>query len=279
MNNSEDIKDMVRQKYADIVSKEKSASSCGCGCTSADQTEIFNIMGDDYQKVQGYFEDADYGLGCGLPTEFAEIQEGDTVVDLGSGAGNDCFIARRITGESGKVIGIDFTPAMIEKARANAQKLGYTNVEFIEGDIENLPLEDNTVNVVISNCVLNLVPNKRRAFTEIFRVLKNEGHLCVSDIVLKGQLPEKIREAAAMYAGCISGALQKNDYLMMVQDSGFFRIIVYKEKEIILPDEVLTPYLSQEEIELFRKSGTGIYSITVNAEKPYESICGCGCGC
>ncbi|MCX6270803.1 MAG: arsenite methyltransferase [Bacteroidetes bacterium] len=281
MKTPEELKEIVKQKYAEIASQTKESGKKSC-CGGSDNTdEVFNIMGDEYQKVDGYYPEADMGLGCGLPTAFAGISPGDTVVDLGSGAGNDCFVARKITGPKGKVTGIDFTPEMIEKARENCRKLGYDNVEFHQGDIEKIPLEDGIADVVISNCVLNLVPDKKKAFSEIYRILKNEGHFCVSDIVLKGELPKKVREAASMYAGCISGALQKNEYLGAILDAGFFRITIHKEKAIELPDEVLQSYLSKEEIESFRKSGTGIFSITVNGEKPHASIAGsaCGCGC
>src|ERR1700759_5346067 len=202
MENKEQIKDMVRQKYSEIALQDKEtnqASCCGSGCCS---TEVYNIMSDDYSALEGYNPDADLGLGCGLPTQFAQIKQGDTVIDLGSGAGNDCFIARAVTGEAGKVIGIDFTSAMIEKARANVEKLGYNNVEFRQGDIEKMPVTANVADVVVSNCVLNLVPDKIAVFREIYRVLKPGAHFSISDIVLVGELPKKIREAAEMYAGC-----------------------------------------------------------------------------
>jgi arsenite methyltransferase len=233
-------------------------------------------MSDDYAKLDGYNADADLGLGCGLPTEFAKIKEGDTVVDLGSGAGNDCFIARAVVGEKGKIIGIDFTEAMINKARKNAEKLGYNNIEFRNGDIENMPLAANIADVVVSNCVLNLVPNKKNIFKEIFRVLKKGGHFSISDVVLVGALPEKIKQAAEMYAGCISGAIQKENYLQLVGETGFKEIIVQKEKAIDIPDDILGAYLSADEIATFKNSGTGIYSITVFAKKP-EACCDPGC--
>jgi arsenite methyltransferase len=160
METTEQIKDMVRQKYSEIAFQDKDtnqSSCCGSGCCSE---EVYNIMSDDYTQIEGYNPDADLGLGCGLPTQFAQIKKGDVVIDLGSGAGNDCFIARAETGDTGKVIGIDFTPAMIEKARANADKLNFHNVEFRQGDIEKMPVTANTADVIVSNCVLNLVPNK-----------------------------------------------------------------------------------------------------------------------
>ena len=207
------------------------------------------------------------GLGCALPTQFAKIKEGDTVIDLGSGAGNDCFVARAETGEKGKVIGIDFTEAMIEKANSNAKKIGFDNVEFIYGDIENLPVNDGTADVIVSNCVLNLVPDKEKAFGEIMRVMKPGGHFSVSDIVLKGDLPANIRKAGEMYAGCVSGAVQKDEYIGIVKKAGFKNVTIQKEKTILIPDDILSKYLSKEEIENYKESGAGIYSITVYGEK------------
>lgn len=276
MESSEQIKEMVRQKYAEIAGQEKnvnSSSCCGSGCCS---TEVYNIMNDDYSSLKGYNPDADLGLGCGLPTEFAGIKKGDVVIDLGSGAGNDCFIARAEAGETGKIIGIDFTPEMIEKARLNASKLNYHNVEFMLGDIENLPVSDNSADVVVSNCVLNLVPDKKMAFREIHRVLKPGGHFSISDIVLMGVLPQKIQQAAEMYAGCVSGALQRKEYLDFIKTSGFENISIQKEKQIIIPDDILQSYLSGDLMQQYRLSGTGIYSITVYAEKP-KACCGPGC--
>lgn len=268
MSTDNQLKELVREKYAQIAEQDKetnAASCCGSGCCS---TEVYNIMSDDYTALQGYNQDADLGLGCGLPTQFAKIKKGDVVIDLGSGAGNDCFVARHETGETGKVIGIDFTPAMIEKARTNAEKLGFNNVEFRQGDIEKMPVTSNAADVIVSNCVLNLVPNKDGVFKEIFRVLKPGGHFSISDVVLEGQLPDNLRNAAEMYAGCVSGAVQKQVYLELIENNGFTKISVQKEKGIVIPDDILSEYLSQEEIASFKQSGTGIYSITVYAEKP-----------
>ncbi|MBL8007443.1 MAG: arsenite methyltransferase [Ignavibacteria bacterium] len=267
MKTSEEIKKLVKEKYSEIAlqSKETNETSCcGSGCCS---DETYNIMNDEYADLKGYNPEADLGLGCGLPTQFAKIRKGDTVVDLGSGAGNDCFIAREETGEKGKVIGVDFTEAMIEKARANAEKLGYRNIEFISGEIEKLPLSSDFADVIVSNCVLNLVPDKEKAFNEIYRVLKPGGHFSISDIVLKGELPEKIREAGTMYAGCISGALQKEEYLRLIKEKAFRNITVQKEKAVIIPNDILLKYLSGEEIDSYKESGNGIYSITVYGEK------------
>ncbi|MDQ3016417.1 MAG: arsenite methyltransferase, partial [Bacteroidota bacterium] len=252
------------------------SSCCGSGGCS---TDVVNIMTDDYTIMNGYIPDADLGLGCGLPTQFAQIKEGDTVVDLGSGAGNDCFIARNETGESGKVIGIDFTPAMIERAMANARKLAYENVEFRQGDIEDMTLGDNTADVVVSNCVLNLVPNKNNVFKEIYRILKPGGHFSISDIVLEGNLPEGLQTAAEMYAGCVSGAIQKASYLDLIQSNGFIEIGVQKEKAIIIPDDILSHHLTNAQIEDFKKGATGIFSITVYAKKPAGKKACCGTSC
>lgn len=267
MNTNEEIKEMVKQKYAEIAlqNQETNASSC-CG-SSCCSTEVYNIMTDDYEHLEGYNPDADLKLGCGLPTEFAKIKKGDYVVDLGSGAGNDCFVARAETGESGKVVGIDFTKEMIEKARNNADKLGFNNVEFRLGDIENIPLMSNVADVVVSNCVMNLVPNKPKAFAEVQRILKPTGHFSISDIVLVGDLPEKIKNAAEMYAGCVASAIQMDDYLKIIENSGFKNITLQKKKPIIVPDDILKNYLNEEEIQQYKDSTTRIYSITVYAEK------------
>lgn len=273
---SEQLKELVKEKYGQIAlqSKDTNASSC-CGATGCGTID-YTVMADDYTKLDGYVADADLGLGCGLPTEFAKIKEGDTVIDLGSGAGNDAFVARSITGENGKVIGIDFTDKMIDKAKVNAEKLGYKNVEFRQGDIENMPLAGNIADVIVSNCVLNLVPNKKQAFAETFRVLKKGGHFSVSDIVLVGDLPEGLQKSAEMYAGCVAGAIQKDEYLSIIKETGFSEITIQKEKRITLPEEILKDYLSTDQIAEFHSGKTGIFSITVYAEKP-ENCCAPGC--
>jgi arsenite methyltransferase len=276
MNTHSEIKNLVREKYTAIANqtKEQNLSSC-CGATGCCNTDVYNIMADDYTKLEGYQPDADLGLGCGLPTEFAKIKPGNTVIDLGSGAGNDAFIARKFAGESGKIIGIDFTDAMISKARENAEKLGLNNVEFRLGDIEDMPVTANKADVIVSNCVLNLVPNKHKVFGEIYRVLKPGGHFSISDIVLEGQLPLKWKEIAELYAGCVSGAIQKNEYLGIINEAGFGNITLQKEKAILIPDEVLENYLSREEIIEYKKGTVKITSITVYAEKPSKDERGC----
>ncbi|HEY6504371.1 MAG TPA: arsenite methyltransferase [Chitinophagaceae bacterium] len=283
MNTNAELKNVVREKYAEIAtqSKTQNASSC-CGASACCGDEVYNIMADDYSKLEGYNPDADLGLGCGLPTEFAKIKEGDTVIDLGSGAGNDAFIARKLVGEKGRVIGIDFTEPMITKARANADKLSFNNVEFRQGDIEDMPVASNIADVIVSNCVLNLVPNKHKVFSEIHRVLKPGGHFSISDIVLEGELPGKWKDVAEMYAGCISGAIQKNDYLAIIEEAGFKNLTVQKDKTIIIPDTILENYFSKEEITAFKNSNTRITSITVYAEKPAKddrNCCEPGSGC
>lgn len=284
MNNETQIKELVKEKYAAIAeqSQAQNATSC-CGATSSCcGDEVYNIMSDDYTKLEGYNPDADLGLGCGLPTEFAKIKAGDTVIDLGSGAGNDAFIARKIVGESGKVIGIDFTEAMIAKARANAEKLNYNNVEFRLGDIDDMPVTSNHADVIVSNCVLNLVPNKYKVISEIYRVLKPGAHFSISDIVLEGNLPAKWKEVAELYAGCVSGAIQKQVYLEIITEAGFKNITLQKEKEIIIPDDILKNYLSETEIADYKNGNTKITSITVYAEKPAKddrNCCEPGSGC
>ena len=272
MKKPEELKKIVRDKYSRIAEQEKALnlSSC-CGAAGA-STEVYNIMTDDYSGLQGYQQEADLGLGCGLPTQFARIKKGDNVIDLGSGAGNDCFVARHETGETGKVIGIDFTDAMIKKARINAEKLGFNNVEFRQGDIEDMPVSDNVADVVVSNCVLNLVPDKQKVISEIFRVLKPGGHFSISDIVLVGKLPYALQEDAEMYAGCVAGAIQKDEYFGYIQESGFENISLQKEKRIAIPDDILSRYLTADEIASFNSGETGIFSITVFAQKPGHKL-------
>lgn len=269
---SESIKSLVRDKYAIIATQDKStneSSCCGVGgcCDPVDASGTYTIMSESYAALPGYNADADLGLGCGLPTEFANIKPGDTVLDLGSGAGNDCFVARAETGESGKVIGVDFTPAMIALARRNAEKLGFNNVEFRQGDIEDLPLSDSSVDVVVSNCVLNLAPDKPKVFAEIMRTLRPGGHFSISDIVLVGDLPEALLQSAEMYAGCVAGAIQMEAYLDIIRQAGFEHIKILKQKPILIPDHILLQYLTPESLEEFRKATAGIFSITVFAQK------------
>ncbi len=276
MKSDHDIKSMVREKYGEIaIQQGESLNSC-CGAENCCGEDIADFS-ESYSDLSGYVEAADMGLGCGLPTQYATIQPGDTVLDLGCGAGNDVFVARSITGVEGKVIGVDMTPEMIDKARSNAAKLGYENVDFRLGEIEALPVAGSSVDVVISNCVLNLVPDKAKAFAEIFRVLKPGGRFSISDIVLEGELPEEMQSAAALYAGCVAGALQQKIYLGLIEANGFENIRIMKSQAITLPDEIVNRYLDDTQLRNFRESGTGIYSITVSAEKPESQCCEPGC--
>ncbi|HKK10108.1 MAG TPA: arsenite methyltransferase, partial [Bacteroidales bacterium] len=217
---SKPIKDIVKNKY-DVIAEQSKAqnesSCCGSGPSTCCSDNDYSMFNDDYSHIQGYTEEADLGLGCGIPTEFAGIKSGNVVLDLGSGAGNDCFVARSIVGESGHVFGVDFSEKMLAKANKNLQKTGYQNITFKQGDIEEMPFKNEMMDVVISNCVLNLVPDKAQAFAEIHRTLKPGGHFCVSDVVLQGALPEPLQQDAEMYAGCVSGALQKDDYLDIIK--------------------------------------------------------------
>ena len=259
MNPSE-LKIIVQEKYGKIATSGESESSSCCftpGCCSPEGLTTFN---DSYDHLEGYVPDADLSLGCGVPVDYAGIRPGDRILDLGSGAGNDCFVARSLTGENGHVTGLDFTEQMLMKAEENRQKLGYTNIEFVRGDIEEMPLPDSSYDVVLSNCVLNLVPDKEKAFVEIFRVLKSGGHFCVSDVVVKGAMSEKARSDAELYVGCVSGASTQDEYLGFIRHSGFSDIHIHKEKRIQMPEGVLD---SDEELP-----GHGVYSITVSASKP-----------
>jgi len=267
MIHTQEIKSHVKAKYNQLAREKQSC----CG------TEDCSFVGENYEDLGGYVQDADLGLGCGLPTQFAGIKPGNTVVDLGSGAGNDAFIALRETGESGRVIGIDMAEDMIRRAQENLTKLGYKNVEFRLGDIEDIPLANDIADVVVSNCVMNLVPDKARAYAETYRILKPGGHFSISDIVILGDLPQALREAAELYVGCVSGAISKEEYLGIIQHAGFTQVSIQKERKIDLSDELLDEYLDATQKALFHSAGIGIYSITVSAKKPVESCCGSSC--
>lgn len=268
MNNDEK-KELVKQRYSELaLNSDSLKDACCCGTNpTTPSKKVFTIMSEDYSQLKGYEADADLGVGCGLPTEYANIREGNTVVDLGSGAGNDCFIARAEVGDSGQIIGIDFSPQMVEKARRNATKRAYTNVEFLEGDIENMPLADNTADVVVSNCVLNLLPEKNKIFKEIHRVLKLGGHFCISDVVLEGHFPKEFTDNASMYAGCIASAIQKNDYMAEIEKINFEEVSIQRTKTVLIPDDVLEEHLDKETIAKYKAGNVGIYSITVTGRK------------
>lgn len=271
MQSPEELKSIVREKYSEIADQpreQNAGSCCGVGSCCQDETTVFSV---DYGNLAGYAKDADLGLGCGIPTEFAKIRGGDTVVDLGSGAGNDVFVARSFTGDKGRVIGVDMTAAMITKARANNSRLGYTNVEFRLGEIENLPVGDNTADVVLSNCVLNLVPDKKKAFAEVFRILKPGSHFSISDIVIRGTLPPEIRNAAELYAGCVAGAIETEAYLALIRDAGFMDVEVVREREAPLPPAIIEKYLTPAQRAEYNNSGSSMVSVTVYGKKPESS--------
>ena len=267
-------KEIVKEKYRKIVEQSNDEQSSCCSSSCCGPQVDYTVFSENYENKEGYNPDADLNLGCGIPTDSAKIKKGDHVLDLGSGAGNDCFVARAIVGETGKVTGLDMTEQMVRKARENCAKLNFKNIEFVQGDIEKMPFDEKMFDVVISNCVLNLVPDKSKAFREIFRVLKPGGHFCVSDVVIKGTLSEKMQKDAEMYAGCVSGASEMAEYLKIIENSGFLNLIVHKQKEIKLPDSLLVEYNDADELKSFHAGDTGIFSITVSAERP----AGCSCG-
>lgn len=269
MTSHDDIRTLVRERYGAIAQAATSCcapTSCGCGPEMA--PDGLNVIGDGYQGVAGRLEEADLNLGCGVPTRHAALRRGETVLDLGSGAGNDAFIARHEVGTEGRVIGVDMTPEMIAQARGNATRLAFANVEFRLGEIERLPVDANTVDVVISNCVLNLVPNKAQAFAEMFRVLRPGGRFCVSDIVATGELPGPVQDAAGLYVGCVAGAMPEADYLAMLDQVGFERVHIAEAKSVAIPDGALAPHMEADEIAAFRASGIVLKSVTVIGSKP-----------
>lgn len=225
-----DTKQVVRNHYSKIATKNKSCCSCRCTGT-LDSEQISKEIGysDEEMKI---VPDANLGLGCGNPTAIGAIKEGDVVLDLGSGAGFDCFLAAKKAGASGKVIGVDMTEEMIEKARKNAEQYGYKNVEFRFGDIEDLPIDDNSIDIIISNCVINLAPDKLKVFREAYRVLKTDGRMYVSDIVLLEELTEEQRNDDDLVAGCVGGALLKDEYLKIIRDAGLRFRILFENKKI-----------------------------------------------
>ena len=265
----QDLRDAVRKRYAAIATT--SENYCGPACCDSSQVVggDFNMIGDAYKDVEGYVAEADLKLGCGVPVDHAGMKPGDVVLDLGSGAGIDAFVARREVGAEGQVIGVDMTPEMIAKARENTDKLGYDNVEFRLGEIENLPVDPNSIGVVISNCVLNLVPDKSRAFAEIYRVLKPGGHFCISDIVISQPLPDWAVKAAELYAGCVAGALLKAEYLDLISRAGFGGIVIKSERRIDIPRDIIDENTDTSDIEPSEIDNLHVLSITVTASKPH----------
>lgn len=245
-----DIKDEIRERYGRIAVSRKGEECCAtgkaerscCNEPAADGDRIsYSMIGDAYDTVEGHEAEADLGLGCGLPTQYAALEPGEVVVDLGSGAGNDAFVARYHVGEAGRVIGLDMTPEMVERARSLARDRGYDNVEFVLGDIEEMPIASEVADIVVSNCTLNLVPDKKRAFSEMFRITKPGGRFSVSDVVTVGVLPGAIRHSAEAYVGCVAGALERDTYLKLLAEAGFVDIRVQAEREIALPAELVRP--------------------------------------
>jgi ubiquinone/menaquinone biosynthesis C-methylase UbiE len=270
----EKIKKIVRKRYAKVAKSDGSCCASNVSCCSAPTDEqVSKLVGYSEEDLNSVPEGSNLGLGCGNPTALASLREGERVLDLGSGAGFDCFLAVKKVGKSGKVIGVDMTPEMLDKARLNAKKGKYANVEFRLGEIENLPVADNSVDVIISNCVINLAPNKKRVFEEAFRVLAPKGRLMVSDIVLLKELPKAIRENAAAYAGCISGAELKEKYIELIRKSGFKEVKIIQEKVYPL-DYIISEPESKETIdklgmtlEQIREATNSIVSISVSALK------------
>ncbi|MEM3551150.1 MAG: arsenite methyltransferase [Candidatus Bathyarchaeia archaeon] len=267
------IKEKVRKSYAEIAKKESSCCSASCCQKSVDLEKGYEKLGYDEEELKSLSEEV-FSLGCGNPVALASLREGETVLDLGSGSGFDCFLASKRVGERGRVIGVDMTPEMVERARKAARKGNYGNVEFRLGEIENLPVADNSVDVIISNCVINLSPNKKRVFEEAFRVLKPGGRLIISDIVLLKELPKAIRESEQAYIGCISGASLKNEYLELIKRLGFRDVKVIRESQfpadLIIDDSTVRALMekfgiSQQETKEYAKS---IVSITVYGIKP-----------
>jgi arsenite methyltransferase len=267
MQGEDEVRTRVRERYGAIA--REAGSCCAPSCCEPEMApDGLNVIGDAYAGVEGRLAEADLNLGCGVPTRHAALKRGETVLDLGSGAGNDVFIARHEVGAEGRVIGVDMTPDMIARARANAQKLGFDNVEFRLGEIEHLPVESGSVDIVISNCVLNLLPDKAPAFVEMFRVLRPGGRFCVSDIVATGPLPRGVREAAELHVGCVAGALPEKDYFALVEAAGFRGARKVKDQPIGLLDEALSTHMSAEDFAAFRASGVELKSVTLLATKP-----------
>jgi len=270
----EKIKKIVRKRYGKVAKTSGSCCASNISCCSAPSNEqMSKMIGYSEEEMNAVPEGANLGLGCGNPTALASLKEGERVLDLGSGAGFDCFLAAKKVGKKGKVIGVDMTPEMLDKARTNAKKGKYTNVEFRLGEIENLPVADNSVDVVISNCVINLAPNKKRVFEEAFRVLAPNGRLMVSDIVLLKELPESVQKNVEAYAGCISGAEIKDKYLDLIQKAGFKKVKVVEEKtyplEYIISEDILKENIDKLGMtkDELKATASSVVSVKVSAFK------------
>jgi SAM-dependent methyltransferase len=262
-----DLRESVRRKYAEIAKAAESGCSSPACCSETEAVGPYSMIGDAYEGIGGYVAEADLGLGCGLPVEHAGLKRGQTVLDLGSGAGLDAFIARREVGPTGRVIGVDMTAEMVAKARQNAAQQGYDNVQFRLGEIEHLPVRSDSIDVAVSNCVLNLVPDKPRAFSEIFRVLKPGGYLCISDMVSSAPLPDWLQGVADAYAGCVAGALPQAEYLQIVRDAGFTALEVVSEKRIDVPASLLEQALTPAQRKVLMAQDMHVSSVTLRAYK------------
>lgn len=263
------LRETVRRKYAEIAGTAAD-SCCSTPSCCGEDTEGglgYSMIGEAYDGVDGYVEDADLKLGCGVPVEHAGMAPGQTVLDLGSGAGLDAFVSRKQVGENGHVIGVDMTAEMIARSRENVTKMGYGNVEFRLGEIEHLPVVNDSVDVVISNCVLNLVPDKEQAFSEIYRVLKPGGHFCISDIVSSRALPEWASSIAAAYAGCVTGAIPCSEYLQIIRDAGFRDVEIASERRVELPEALMDEWLTPEQLSETAAADIHVMSVTVKATK------------
>ena len=260
----EKVRTAVRKRYGKIAKTD----SCGCGCTSTSQQ-----LGYSKSELNSVPEGADLNLGCGNPVALASLKKGETVIDLGSGGGLDCFLAAKKVGSTGKIIGVDMTAEMLERARANCKKGGYENVEFRLGEIENLPVADNTADAIISNCVINLSINKQRVFQEAYRVLKPKGRLMISDMVLLKDIPDKVKNNVLAYVGCVAGAEKKNDYLNKIEQAGFKQVEVVAENhlpEVMLNEPDVKAFIKEQNLtkQEITDISNAVVSIKISAIKP-----------
>jgi arsenite methyltransferase len=281
---AEDLKKNVSEFYGSIA-RDPEASGCGCGPAACCGVSPGESMSESYAGKEGYVADADLGLGCGIPDAYADLQPGQTVLDLGSGAGNDAFVARAAVGETGKVIGVDMTPDMLSRARANAAARGFDNVEFRLGEIEHLPVTSATVDRILSNCVLNLVPDKEAAHREMFRVLKPGGRFSVSDIAMEGAVSPEIRQAASLYVGCISGAVTRTEMTRSLEAAGFSDVQMAKEVVYPLDKQMIKDFLPAgadadallANVQVYKVTVTGVKPDKAKAASPEGACCGSAC--